>query len=140
MTKESLNQLLQQLVDIDTPDREQFEHVLISKLVETDENLVSTIYEFKLDHGLIERGELRLENSGEWAILTLHASGKSSVVEDELDLEPWGEIEYLDVKPDLPPEGLISYSYKSNGVLVTFYFHGPSRRFSTVKLEWGETS
>jgi len=140
MTKKSLNKLLQQLVHIDTPDREQFEHVLISKFVETDENLDSVIYEFKLDHGLIERGELRLENSGEWAILTLHASGDSSVVEDELDLEPWGEIEYLDVKPDLPPEGLISYSYKSNGVLVTFYFRGPSRRFSTVKLEWGETS
>jgi hypothetical protein len=140
MTEESLNQLLEQLVQIDSPDREQFEHVLDSKFVESDENPAAAIFEFKLDHGLIERGEARIANSGEWAILTLHASDETSVSEGDLDLEPWGEIQYLDVKPDLPPEGLVSYSYDSNGVLVTFMFHAASRRFSTVKLEWGETS
>lgn len=140
MTEESLNQLLEQLVKIDTPDREQFEQVLDGKFVESDENPAAEIYEFKLDNGLIERGEARIANSGEWAILTLHASDETSVVEDDLDLEPWGEIVYLDVKPDLPPEGLVSYSYDSNGVLVTFFFHAASHRFSTVKLEWGETT
>ncbi|MGD8621907.1 MAG: hypothetical protein PVH60_08145 [Anaerolineales bacterium] len=140
MTEESLNQLLERLVQIDSPDREQLEQALDSTFVETDENSAAAIYEFKLDHGLLERGELRTANSGEWAILTLHASDETSVVEDDLDLEPWGEIVYLDVEPDIPPEGLVSYSYDSNGVLVTFFFHAASLRFSTVKLEWGETT
>jgi hypothetical protein len=140
MTEESLNLLLEQLVKIDTLDLEQFETVLESKLVESDEFPASTTFDFELDHGLLKTGELRLEKSGSWAILIMHASDDTDVVEDDLDLEPWGEIEYLDVKPDLPPEGLISYSYDSNEVLVTFFFHAASRKFSTVKLEWGETS
>lgn len=140
MTDESLNQLLEQLLRIDSPDREQFEGVLDGKFVESEENPAAAIYEFDLDHGLIEHGELRIADTGDWAILSLQASEETSVVEDDLDLEPWGEIKYLDVMPDIPPEGLVSYSYDSDGVLLTFIFHAASRRFSTVKLEWGETN
>jgi hypothetical protein len=138
MTEQSLNQLLKQLIQIDTLKVENIESALDIKLNEIDQNPVATIYEFKLDHSILERGEIRLHNSGDWAIVILHTPADTTLTEDELELESWGEIKYLDVKPDVPPEGLVSYTYTSNGVLLTYHFHGTSRTLATVELEWGE--
>jgi hypothetical protein len=79
-----------------------------------------------------------LAKSGEWALIILQPPEDTEIVEDDLDLDHWGEIEYLDINPEIPPEGMIAYTYESNGVLVTFQFYEESRKLNSVVVEWSE--
>ncbi len=138
MNGQAINQLVEQLIHIDALEVPQIEEALGYKLIETEQNPVSTFYEFDLKDSVLNRGEVRLAKSGEWAIIILQPPDDAEIVEDDLDLDPWGEIEYLDINPEIPPEGMIAYTYESNGVLVTFQFHEGSRKLYTVVVEWSE--
>jgi hypothetical protein len=139
MNGQAINQLVEQLIHIDTLEVSQIEDVLDSKLIEIEQNPVSTFYEFNLENLSLDHGEVRLAQSGEWAIIILQPTDDAEISEDDLDLAPWGEIAYLNISPDVPPEGMIAYTYDSDGVLVSFHFNEESRKLDSVVVEWGES-
>ncbi len=138
MNGQAINQLVEQLIHIDALEVSRIEDALDNKLIETEQNPESTFYEFDLKDSVFDRGEVRLAKSGDWALIILQPPDDAQIVEDDLDLDPWGEIDYLDINPDIPPEGMIAYTYESNGVLISFQFHEVSRKLSNVVVEWSE--
>ena len=138
MNGQAINQLVEQLIHIEPLEVPRIEDALDNKIVETEQNPVSTFYEFNLKDSVLNRGEVRLAKSGEWALIILQPPEDTEIVEDDLDLDHWGEIEYLDINPEIPPEGMIAYTYESNGVLVTFQFYEESRKLNSVVVEWSE--
>ena len=138
MNGQTINQIVEQLIHIDALEVSNIEDALDRKLIETEQNPVSTFYEFNLENSSLDHGEVRLAQSGEWAIIILQPPDDAEILEDDLDLAPWGEIAYLNISPDVPPEGMIAYTYESNGVLITFQFYEGSRKLSTVVVEWSE--
>ena len=138
MNGQAINQLVEQLIHIEPLEVPRIEDALDNKIVETEQNPVSTFYEFELKDSVLNRGEVRLAKSGEWALIILQPPEDTEIVEDDLDLDHWGEIEYLDINPEIPPEGMIAYTYESNGVLVTFQFYEESRKLNSVVVEWSE--
>lgn len=138
MNGQAINQLVEQLIHIDPLEVTQIEEALDNKIVETEQNPVSTSYEIDLKDSVLNRGEVRLAKSGEWALIILQPPEDTEIVEDDLDLDHWGEIEYLDINPEIPPEGMIAYTYETNGASVTFQFYEESRTLSSVVVEWSE--
>jgi len=138
MNGQAINQLVEQLIHIDPLEVTQIEEALDNKIVETEQNSVSTSYEIDLKDSVLNRGEVRLAKSGEWALIILQPPEDTEIVEDDLDLDHWGEIEYLDINPEIPPEGMIAYTYETNGASVTFQFYEESRTLSSVVVEWSE--
>ena len=138
MNGQAINQIVEQLIHIDALKVSNIEDALDRKLIETEQNPVSTFYEFNLESSSLDHGEVRLAQSGEWAIIILQPPDDAEILEDDLDLAPWGEIEYLNVSPDVPPEGMIAYTYESDGVLVSFQFYEESRKLNSVVVEWSE--
>jgi hypothetical protein len=138
MNGQAINQLVEQLIHIDALEVSRIEDALDNKLIETEQNPESTFYEFDLKDSVFDRGEVRLAKSGDWALIILQPPDDAQIVEDDLNLDPWGEIDYLDINPDIPPEGMIAYTYESNGVLISFQFHEVSRKLSNVVVEWSE--
>ncbi len=138
MNGQAINQLVEQLIHIDPLEVTQIEEALDNKIVETEQNPVSTSYKIDLKDSVLNRGEVRLAKSGEWALIILQPPEDTEIVEDDLDLDHWGEIEYLDINPEIPPEGMIAYTYETNGALVTFQFYEESRTLSSVVVEWSE--
>ena len=138
MNGQAINQLVEQLIHIEPLEVPRIEDALDNKIVETEQNPVSTFYEFDLKDSVLNRGEVRLAKSGDWALIILQPPEDTEIVEDDLDLDHWGEIEYLDINPEIPPEGMIAYTYESNGVLVTFQFYEESRKLNSVVVEWSE--
>lgn len=138
MNGQAINQLVEQLIHIDPLEVTQIEEALDNKIVETEQNPVSTSYKIDLKDSVLNRGEVRLAKSGEWALIILQPPEDTEIVEDDLDLDHWGEIEYLDINPEIPPEGMIAYTYETNGASVTFQFYEESRTLSSVVVEWSE--
>ena len=138
MNGQAINQLVEQLIHIEPLEVPRIEDALDNKIVETEQNPVSTFYEFDLKDSVLNRGEVRLAKSGEWALIILQPPEDTEIVEDDLDLDHWGEIEYLDINPEIPPEGMIAYTYETNGASVTFQFYEESRTLSSVVVEWSE--
>ena len=138
MNGQAINQIVEQLIQLDSLEVSRIEDTLETKLFETEQNPVSTFYEFNVKESVLDHGEVRLAKSGEWALIVLQPPDDAEIVEDDLDLAPWGEIAYLNISPDVPPEGMIAYTYDSDGVLVSFQFYEGSRKLSSVVVEWSE--
>lgn len=138
MNGQAINRLVEQLIHIEALEVSRIEDALGYKLIETEQTPASTFYEFDLKDSVLDRGEVRLAKSGEWAKIILQPPEDTEIMEDDLDLDHWGEIVYLNIYPDVPPEGLIANTYESEGVLVTFKFHEESRKLYTVVVEWSE--
>ena len=82
-------------------------------------------------------GELRLSTSGDRALLSLLPREGQPLTESDLDLKPWGPATYLDINPQIPPEGTDAYSYTVSGARLSFQFTHVTRRLRTVTIEWG---
>lgn len=139
MSGQAVNQLVKQLVNLEALELSGFKGILATELRETEQNPYSTFYEFELGEGPFEGGELRLAKDGEWAFVSLRPPENSDLAEADLDLAPWGEISYLNINPDIPPEGTVAVKYEVEQVLVSFQMMYESRRLRSVALEWGRT-
>ena len=140
MNENAIHQSIEKYIQIEKLDEKQFADKIDGKLKETERSPAGTIYEFDLTDPVFSHGELRLDTSGEWAILILQPSDDAQVEEDDLGLERWGEIRHLNINPDVPPEGIIEFTYEADSVLITFLFSEGSRILDSVILEWGETT
>lgn len=137
MTKPSINQLVDGLVQAGSLDVPRIEGVLQAKLSQVKKNDFWTFYEFKLPKGPFDHGEFRLSNDGSKALLGLWPEASKAPSEKELDLTQWGPISGIDVNPHIHPEGTDAYIYDVQGVRVSFQFMHSSRRLRSIALEWG---
>ena len=139
MTKLSLNQLVEALVQPASLDIPRFEKVLDAKFTQTKKNDYWTFYEFKPSKGPVDHGEFRLSTDGSKALLGLWPEEARAPLEKDLDLTPWGPLLGIDVNPHIRPEGTDAYIYEVHGVRVSFQLMHASRRLRSVALEWGSS-
>jgi hypothetical protein len=137
MSGQAINEIVNQLVSVSDLKLASFEKALATSLKKTGDNPMWTFFEFKLKEGPFSGGELRLGASGDTAFLTLEPRGKADVNESDLDLDPWGELQTIDINPRIPPEGADAYIFQVDGVQVAFQLTHETRRLRSVALEWG---
>jgi len=137
MTKPSLNQLLEALVQPGPLDASRFQEALQTNFTQIKRNDYWTFYEFTLSKGPFDHGEFRCSNDGSKALLGLWPDAAKAQAETDLDLAHWGPIKRIDVNPHIRPEGIDAYIYDVQGVRVSFQLTHASRRLRSVALEWG---
>ena len=137
MTKLSLNQVVEALVQPGSLEVPRFEKALQAKFTQVKKNDYWTFYEFKQSNGPFDHGEFRLSNDGSKALLGLWPEAAKAPTEKELDLTHWGPISSIDVNPHIRPEGTDAYIFDVQGVRVSFQLMHQSRQLRSVALEWG---
>lgn len=137
MTKPSINQLVDGLVQAGSLDVPRIEGVLQAKLSQVKKNDFWTFYEFKQSKGPFDHGEFRLSTDRSKALLSLWPDAAKAPTEKDLDLMHWGPISGIDVNPHIRPEGTDAYIYDVRGVRVSFQLMHASRRLRSVAIEWG---
>ena len=137
MSEPRINQLVARLAGVDSLKPEDFGEALGTTLTPVDENLSWSFYKFDLGQPPFVGGELRVSKSGERALLILTAPEDPPILEKDLDLAQWGELQGIDVNPRIPPEGTDAYIYDIEAVRLSFQWTHSSRRLRTVVLEWG---
>lgn len=134
---DTINELVENLTDTAVLELAYFERVFGTSFQETNRNRFWTFYDFTPSSVDFETGELRLDKTGERALLILNPAESSSISESALDLRRWGEPSGFDVNPAIPPEGTEAYVYMIRGVKVSFQLTHASRNLLTLVLEWG---
>ena len=137
MSAELVTEFVDKAVQMDSLEVEQFEGLVGAEFEETERNPEWIFYEYKTDQRLFTHGELRLATDSERALLSLWPGEEATLVEDDLDLDRWGEVEYLGINPRIPPEGTVSLTYLIEGIPVTFQIMYESRRLRCLVIEWG---
>jgi len=137
MTKLSLNQVVEALVQPGSLEVPRFEKALLAKFTQVKKNDYWTFYEFKQSNGPFDHGEFRLSNDGAKALLGLWPDAPNAPTEKDLDLTRWGPLSGIDVNPDIRPEGTDAYIFDVQGVRVSFQLMHGSRHLRSVALEWG---
>ena len=137
MTKQSINKVVDALVQAGSLDVPRIEGLLQAKLSQVKKNDFWTFYEFKLSKGPFDHGEFRLSHDGSKALLGLWPKAANAPTEKDLDLAHWGPIGSIDVNPHIRPEGTDAYIFDVQGVRVSFQLMHSSRRLRSVALEWG---
>jgi len=140
MTRQSINQVVDGLVRMDSLEVPRIEEALQAKLTQTNKNDYWTFYEFKLSNSPFALGEFRLSNDGSKALLSLRTEPAQAPTEKDLDLARWGPISGIDVNPHIRPEGTDAYIFDVQGVRVSFQLLHSSRRLRSIALEWGTTA
>lgn len=133
----TINELVEDLTTTAVLELSHFEGVFEASFQETQQNRFWTFYEFTPNASDYELCELRLDKSGERALLILNPSESSPISESTLDLGRWGEPSDIDINPHIPPEGIEAYIYEIVGVKVSFQLTYVSRNLLTLTLEWG---
>ena len=140
MTKQSINQVVDALVGLDSLEIPRVEKALQAKLTESNKNDFWTFYEFTLSKGPFTHGEFRRNHDGTKALLSLTTEPAKAPTEEDLDLTRWGPVSGIDVNPRIRPEGTDAYIFDGQGVRVSFQLLHTSRRLRSVALEWGASS
>ena len=138
MSGEKVNEVVKQVLQIEELDVETFTELLGTELEEVEKNPEWTFFDFKVDLDPFTHGEVHISVDPNRAHISLWPGEESAVVEDDLDLDQWGEVEHLGINPRIPPEGTVSFLYLVNGARVIFQIMYESRRLRCLVIEWGE--
>ncbi len=136
MSGETVEQLLKQLATPKLPEVAGLAKSLGTTLQKTSENPYWIVYDFELINQPWERGQLRLSQDGQKALLNLETRAEPGLKESDLNLSQWGEVKGIDPNPRIPPEGADTYLYQVDGVRLAFEFTHQSRLLRGVSLEW----
>lgn len=137
MSAEAVNTLVDQLLKLNAPDGAALGAALGTTLKQTSQNNFWTIYEFEQAGGPFAGGEARVSRDGARALLSLRPREDTPLLENALDLKPYGAVANIDANPQIPPEGTDSYIFRPGGVKVAFQFLHRTRRLRTLVVEWG---
>ncbi len=86
----------------------------------------------------IARVDARIENSGARAFVALEIAPSPPVVEGDLDLMNGPYLPDMDVNPQIPPEGAISYTFRSESEKIAWQFTAKTKRLRSISIAWGE--
>ena len=137
MSGQQMDELVKTVISAGLPSVAGLEKLLGTQLKPTQENPFWKFYAFELSGGPFQRGELRLSLAGDRALLSLSPRDSAPLTETDLNLRQWGPAVNVDINPQIPPEGTDAYTYRLNGMRLSFQFTHVSRRLRTVTAEWG---
>ncbi len=136
MSAETIAQLIDRLVQPGALEAARFAALLGAPLKPGDENPYWTFYTFALAEGPFARGELRLSQAGNAALLILEPRDPPGLNQADVDLAALGP--RLSVVPNftIPPEGIATEHFQKNGVQVATQWTLTSRRLYSLVLTW----
>lgn len=136
MSEQAVNDIVSELARTKPQDPAQLEAVLGAKLQPSDQNEHWSFYEIELREGPFARGDYRINNAGDRALLSLTPRDPQLLTETGLDLTPWGELKNININPRIPPEGTDTFIFEIEGVQLAFQFTHHTRNLRTLSLRW----
>ncbi len=136
MSIETVNQMVMRLSRAEALAAEHFEVLLGTPLKRVETNSYWTTFTFELAEGPFGRGELRLNAAGDGAVLILEPRDPPGLGVADIDRAALGT--RLDMRPNIhvPPEGIITEHFVTDGVEVAVQWTSRSRRLRNLVLEW----
>ena len=136
MSTETVNQMVERLVQAGSLTLERFAELLGAPLKPEELNPFWRTYSFELAHGPFARGELRLKTSGDGALLILEPRTPPGLSEADVDRAAWGPILSVAPNPRIAPEGIATETFEKNGVNLAVQWTSQSRRLRALVLKW----
>jgi hypothetical protein len=136
MSSQTVNQLLDRLIQPGALTAERFAALLGAPLKPGETNPYWKKYSFELAEGPFARGELRLNTAADGALLILEPRDPPGLGPDGIDRAALGPSLGMLPNPDIPPEGTLSDYYQVGGVQVILQWTARSRRLRNLVLKW----
>jgi hypothetical protein len=136
MSNETVNQLIERLVQSGPLTVERFSSALGAPLKAGEVNPFWQTYTFELAGGPFASGEVRLNTPGTGALLILEPRDPSSIAQADVDRVALGPRVGVRPNPHIPPEGIITEFYERNGVQVAPQWRATSRQLHSLVLTW----
>ncbi|MEP7358936.1 MAG: hypothetical protein ABI847_16925 [Anaerolineales bacterium] len=136
MSGETVNQLVERLIQPGPLTAERFARLLGAPLKPGERNPYWTTHTFELAEGPFAGGELRLSAAGDGALLILQPRDPPGLGRADLDRSAWGPTLGMLPNPDIPPEGTLTDYYKKDGVELAAQWLSRSRRLRSLVLKW----
>jgi hypothetical protein len=93
-------------------------------------------YEARLTRPEFDAADLRVNIESKFAFLVLRARQGHVTREADLALASYGRPTDISANPDVPPEGVIGYTFAIRGVRVAFQFTANARSLRAVSFAW----
>jgi hypothetical protein len=136
MSTETVNQLVERLVQVRPLAAERFAALLGAPLKAGDSNPFWQGYTFALAEGPFASGELRLDTDGSGALLMLKPRDPPGLGEADVDRAAFGPPLRIRPNPDIPPDGVITETYQKGQVQVALQWTSRTERLRGLVLEW----
>lgn len=133
---EELERLIRLLSTVRELDAERFAQLLGAGFKPTTENRWWRFFSAELTGDLFTHAELRLHQDGDRALLLMSAPRAPAPVESDLGLDRLGEPAQIDVNPDLPPEGVLTYVFCLETLQISVQLSRRGRELQAVVLQW----
>ena len=136
MSAETVNQLVDRLVQAAPLTTERFAALLSAPLKPGETNPFWNTYTFELAEGPFARGELRLNAAGTGALLILEPRDPPGLGEGDILSAALGQSLGMRPNPHIPPEGIETEYFQKKGVTVAAQWTQTSRRLRSLVLTW----
>ncbi len=136
MSTETANQMVDRLVQAGSLAEERFAALLGAPLKPGETNPYWKTYTFELAEGPFARGELRLNTTGDGALLILEPRDPPGLDQGDVDRAALGLRLGMRPNPHIPPEGIATEYFQKDGVQVAMQWTRNSRRLRSLVLTW----
>ena len=133
---QELDKLIRLLATASELEARRFEQLLGVSFKPTTENRWWRFFSAEVDDGLFSHAELRLHQDGDRALLHLSTPRLPAPTDAQLQLERLGEPASVEVNPDLPPEGVLTYVFCLETLQVSLQFTRRARELQALILQW----
>jgi hypothetical protein len=136
MSTETVNQMVDRLVQAGALTAERFAALLGAPLQPGEMNPFWKTYTFELAGGPFAGGELRLNTAGDGALLILEPRDPPGLGQGDVDRAAFGPRLSRRPNPRIPPEGIETEYFQMDGVQVATQWTHTSRRLRSLVLKW----
>jgi hypothetical protein len=137
MSKANLQEVISQLVGLQTRDPEELETLFATQLVASDDNPYTRIFDFEIAQGPFERGDLRHSADDKQGHISLWPRQNLELTEADLEFLDWGQVVDIKINPQIQPEGVDSYVFDMDNIQLTVQLTHKSRILRSVAIDWG---
>ena len=135
MDTQTVNQMVERLVQAQPLAVGTFETLLGTTLTPGEANAYWRTYTFALDQGPFASGELRLNAAGDGALLILEPR-EPGLGQSDIDRAALGTRLGMRPNPRIPPEGTETEYFQKDGVQVATQWTAQSGRLRNLVLTW----
>ena len=135
MSTETVNQVVERLVQVAPQTVETFTAALGVPLQPGESNPFWRTYTFTLPGGPFAGGELRLNYAGDGALLSL-LPRDPALGQADVDRAALGQRLYMRPNPRIPPEGVETEYFQNGRAQVATQWMSTSRRLRSLVLKW----
>jgi hypothetical protein len=136
MSTETVNQVVDRLAQAAPLTAERFTALLGAPLKPGETNPFWNTYTFDLADGPFAGGELRLNAAGNGALLILKPRDPPGLGEGDIDGAALGHSLGMRPNPHIPPEGIETEYFQTDGAQVAAQWTQTSRRLRSLVLNW----